>query len=232
MRFSPSRHRLALATALVGVALSTLTFVVHQRIGAGYTSFCNLGEVVNCDAVLGSRYGRLLGTSVAAWGLAAFAAGVLLALHGALDRAGRGRPRHRRRHLGRGAGARVARHGRRDSPAGPALLYLVHAAPRPRGGGADSRGRAREGAGGSPSLDRGLLRLPVSVLRAGFPGSAGSPSRSPRRPPRVPPLPPRPELQRSRHALGSPQRLPRRDRRGVRRAAGSVLGVPRPPLRE
>ena len=84
MRFSPSRHRLALATALVGVALSTLTFVVHQRIGAGYTSFCNLGEVVNCDAVLGSRYGHLLGTSVAAWGLAAFAAGVLLALPGAL----------------------------------------------------------------------------------------------------------------------------------------------------
>src|SRR5437879_13095654 len=87
MRFSPSRHRLALATALVGVALSTLTFVVHQRIGAGYTSFCNLGEVVNCDAVLGSRYGRLLGTSVAAWGLASFAAGVLLALPGALGRA-------------------------------------------------------------------------------------------------------------------------------------------------
>jgi len=64
MRFSPSRHRLALATALVGVALSTLTVVVHQRIGAGYTSFCNLGEVVNCDAVLGSRYGRLLGAPV------------------------------------------------------------------------------------------------------------------------------------------------------------------------
>src|SRR5437867_5118646 len=86
MRFSPSRHRLALATALVGVALSALTFVVHQRIGAGYTSFCNLGEVVNCDAVLGSRYGRLLGTSVAAWGMAAFVTGVLLALPGALGR--------------------------------------------------------------------------------------------------------------------------------------------------
>ena len=84
MRFSPARHRLALATALVGVALSTLTLVVHQRIGAGYTSFCNLGEVVNCDAVLGSRYGHLLGISVAAWGLAAFAIGLLLALPGAL----------------------------------------------------------------------------------------------------------------------------------------------------
>src|SRR5262249_34001565 len=86
MRFSPTRHRLALATALVGVALSTLTLVVHQRIGAGYTSFCNLGEVVNCDAGLGSRYGHLLGISVAAWGLAAFATGLLLALPGALGR--------------------------------------------------------------------------------------------------------------------------------------------------
>src|SRR5437660_1236763 len=193
MRFSPSRHRLALATALVGVALSTLTFVVHRRIGAGYTSFCNLGEVVNCDAVLGSRYGRLLGTSVAAWGLAAFAAGVLLALPGALGRTTAGL-------------ADLGLLGLVSASLGFAYLLAVEAL--------------------------GLLHLPVSVLRAGFPGSAGSPSRSPRRPPRVPPLPPRPELQRSRHALGSPQRLPRRDRRGVRRAARSVLGVPRPPLRE
>src|SRR5206468_5162973 len=52
--------------------------------GSGYTSFCNLGGVVNCDAVLGSRYSVVLGVPVPAWGIAGFAAGAALALPGAL----------------------------------------------------------------------------------------------------------------------------------------------------
>src|SRR5207253_7840984 len=47
-------------------------------------SFCNLGGIVNCDAVLGSRYADLLGVPVAAWGLLAFAVGTGLALFGAV----------------------------------------------------------------------------------------------------------------------------------------------------
>src|SRR5262245_26937965 len=86
MRASPTRHRVALAFALAGVAASLFTLVVHGRLesGTGYTSFCNLGGVVNCDLVISSRYGRVAGVSVAAWGMAAFAAGALLALPGAI----------------------------------------------------------------------------------------------------------------------------------------------------
>src|SRR5438445_76523 len=68
MSASPARHRVALAVALAGVALSALTFFVHRRIAAdaSYTSFCNLGGAINCDIVLGSRYGSLLGAPAAA----------------------------------------------------------------------------------------------------------------------------------------------------------------------
>src|SRR5882724_542690 len=83
---SPTRHRLALALALAGIALSALALDVHRRLaaGSGYTSFCNLGGAVNCDAVLGSRYSVVLGVAVPAWGIAGFAAGAVLALPGAL----------------------------------------------------------------------------------------------------------------------------------------------------
>jgi protein-disulfide isomerase len=86
MRSSPIRHRVALALALAGMAVSALTLVVHRRLGAGtgYTSFCNLGGVVNCDAILGSPYATILHLPVAAWGIAAFAAGAILALPGAV----------------------------------------------------------------------------------------------------------------------------------------------------
>src|SRR5947207_7808613 len=86
MSASPSRHRVALAVALAGVALSALTVFVHERISAdpGYTSFCNLGGAINCDVVLGSRYGRLLGVPVAGLALATFALGAVLAVPGAL----------------------------------------------------------------------------------------------------------------------------------------------------
>src|SRR2546428_1846387 len=83
---SPIRHRLALALALAGIALSALALDVHRRLaeGSGYASFCNLGGVVNCDAVLGSRYSVVLGAPVPAWGIAGFAVGAALALPGAL----------------------------------------------------------------------------------------------------------------------------------------------------
>src|SRR5437870_7284331 len=86
MSASPSRHRVALAVALAGVALSALTVFVHERITAdpGYTSFCNLGGAINCDVVLGSRYGRMLGVPVAGLALATFALGAVLAVPGAL----------------------------------------------------------------------------------------------------------------------------------------------------
>ena len=86
MRPSPTRHRLALVVALLGATLSAVTLIVHERLagGGGYTSFCNFGGVVNCDAVLGSRYSTLLGIPVAGWGLAAFLVGAAAAVPGAL----------------------------------------------------------------------------------------------------------------------------------------------------
>src|SRR5438128_2310351 len=86
MSASPTRHRVALAVALAGVALSALTLFVHRRIAvdASYTSFCNLGGAINCDIVLGSRYGSLLGVPVAGLALATFALGAGLAVPGAL----------------------------------------------------------------------------------------------------------------------------------------------------
>src|SRR5690242_11496360 len=88
----PTRHRIALVVALLGVALSAVTLVVHERIEgtAGYTSFCNFGGVVNCDAVLGSRYSVVLGVPVAGLGLAAFMLGAIAALPGALGGAAGG----------------------------------------------------------------------------------------------------------------------------------------------
>jgi protein-disulfide isomerase/uncharacterized membrane protein len=86
MSASLARHRVALAIALAGVAVSGLALVIHRRLAAaaGYTSFCNLGGTVNCDAVLGSPYGEAFGVPVAAWAVLAFAAGAALALPGAL----------------------------------------------------------------------------------------------------------------------------------------------------
>jgi len=92
MRAGPTRHRVALAVALAGAALSVVTLVVHERLAndSGYTSFCNLGGIIDCDAVMGSRYSTLLGVPVAGLGLAAFVGGMALALPGAVAGAGGG----------------------------------------------------------------------------------------------------------------------------------------------
>ncbi len=82
---SPTRHRAAVVLALVGVAVSVLTLHVTRQLTSvdGYTSFCNLGGVINCDAVLTSKWGRFLGLPVSLWAMATFALGALLALPGA-----------------------------------------------------------------------------------------------------------------------------------------------------
>ncbi len=82
---SPTRHRIALALALLGVGLSALTLNVSLRLeGGAYTSFCNLGPVVNCDVVLTSRYSKLFGVPMAGWALLTFLLGAAFALPGAL----------------------------------------------------------------------------------------------------------------------------------------------------
>jgi len=86
MAASPTRHRLALAIALAGVVVSAVTLYVDQRLAsdAGYTSFCNVSQKVNCDVVLASRYGRFLEIPLPVWASVAFGAGAMLAIPGAL----------------------------------------------------------------------------------------------------------------------------------------------------
>jgi protein-disulfide isomerase len=83
---SPTRHRVAVVLALIGVAVSALTFHVTSQLVSvdGYTSFCNLGSVVNCDTVLSSKWGTTLGLPVSLWAMGAFTLGALLALPGAM----------------------------------------------------------------------------------------------------------------------------------------------------
>jgi len=80
-----TRHRFALVVALVGIAVSGVIVWVDRRLATetGYTSFCNLGGVVNCDAVLASRYGKMFDVPIAVWAMAAFAAGAIAAVPGA-----------------------------------------------------------------------------------------------------------------------------------------------------
>jgi len=86
---SPTRHRVAVVLALVGVAVSALTLYVTRQLVSvdGYTSFCNLGGTINCDTVLTSRWGSFLGLPVPLWAIAAFTLGLLLALPGAMGAA-------------------------------------------------------------------------------------------------------------------------------------------------
>src|SRR5689334_24872225 len=66
----------ALALALA-IAFSLTILWVHAQLTATqgtYTSFCNVGTRVNCDAVLGSSYGTLLGLPVALWALLTYLA--------------------------------------------------------------------------------------------------------------------------------------------------------------
>jgi protein-disulfide isomerase/uncharacterized membrane protein len=86
MPASSTRHRVAVVLALVGVAVSVLTLHETQQLesASGYTTFCNLGGVVNCDAVLTSRWGKFLGLPVSLWAAVVFTLGALCALPGAM----------------------------------------------------------------------------------------------------------------------------------------------------
>jgi protein-disulfide isomerase/uncharacterized membrane protein len=70
-----------LVFALIGVGISIASEVVHLRLATdeNYASFCNVNAVVNCDAVLGSRYAVLAGVSLSVWALLYYLAVIVLA---------------------------------------------------------------------------------------------------------------------------------------------------------
>src|SRR5205085_8433650 len=81
---------LALAAALSGTIL-----YIHAQLAAtqgAYTSFCNVSARVNCDAVLTSSYGMLLGIPIAFWALLTYLAlATLVLVRGRLRRDARAR---------------------------------------------------------------------------------------------------------------------------------------------
>jgi protein-disulfide isomerase/uncharacterized membrane protein len=73
-----SAKRAAAATivlAIIGLAVSVVIIRIHSQLAssAGYASFCNVNENVNCDVVLSSEYAKFAGMSVAWWAVLAYA---------------------------------------------------------------------------------------------------------------------------------------------------------------
>ncbi len=65
----------------LSAAIAIGQLYIHAQLAAtlgAYTSFCNVNSTVNCDAVLASSYGTLLGLPVAGWGLASYVALAIL----------------------------------------------------------------------------------------------------------------------------------------------------------
>ena len=73
------------AVSVVGMVLGAVSTWVHHRLtgGAGYTSFCNVNDTINCDRVVLSSHGMLLGVPVSAWAIAFYAALLGFALRAA-----------------------------------------------------------------------------------------------------------------------------------------------------
>jgi protein-disulfide isomerase len=62
-------------TLAAGIAIALTQLYVHGKLVAthgAYTSFCNVNSAINCDAVLMSAYGTLLGLPVSVWGLVSY----------------------------------------------------------------------------------------------------------------------------------------------------------------
>jgi len=74
--------RVALYAALAASAgFAGAILYVHAQLAAShgaYTSFCNVNTLVNCDAVLASRFSMLLGVPLAGWALVAYGGLALL----------------------------------------------------------------------------------------------------------------------------------------------------------
>lgn len=62
-----------LLLGLAGLTVSAYAIQVHNVVMAGGQSACGVSATVNCDAVIGSKYGVFLGLPLGVWGMAYFA---------------------------------------------------------------------------------------------------------------------------------------------------------------
>jgi len=78
---TPSKRKLILALATLGLAASTTSSYVHYKLltDASYTSFCDVNTTVSCAQAYLSRYGSLWGIPVAIGGVLFFALVVMIA---------------------------------------------------------------------------------------------------------------------------------------------------------
>src|SRR5687767_1394181 len=78
---SRTAPRIALVSALVGLAASSASAYVHYRMlrQPGYLSFCDVSATMSCTEVYASPYGSVGGISVAVFGVLWFALAALLA---------------------------------------------------------------------------------------------------------------------------------------------------------
>jgi len=72
---------LLLVASAAGFVLGGVSTWVHHKVtSGGYTSFCNLNETINCDAVVTSPYATLLHLPVSVWAMGFYAILFWLAL--------------------------------------------------------------------------------------------------------------------------------------------------------
>jgi uncharacterized membrane protein/protein-disulfide isomerase len=83
---TPSKRKLILAFAVLGLISSTLSTYVHYKLvtDVTYTSFCDVNDTMNCAQAYMSKYGSLWGIPVALGGLVFFA--LILAIAGVAAR--------------------------------------------------------------------------------------------------------------------------------------------------
>jgi protein-disulfide isomerase/uncharacterized membrane protein len=80
------------AAAVAGIVLASVSTWVHHEVthsSTGFSSFCNLNATINCDTVVTSPYGVLLGVPVSVWAVGFYGALLLLTLRVALSDAPR-----------------------------------------------------------------------------------------------------------------------------------------------
>lgn len=70
-----------LLLGLAGLAVSGYAVHVHQIVMAGGQSACGISATINCDAVIGSKYGMLYGLPLGVWGMLYFALLMLTAIN-------------------------------------------------------------------------------------------------------------------------------------------------------
>jgi uncharacterized membrane protein len=70
-----------IALGMAGFGVAAYAFIVHNRVAHGEDSGCSYSATVNCERVLASNYGTLLGLPWGIWGMAFFVFVIIMAIN-------------------------------------------------------------------------------------------------------------------------------------------------------